>query len=508
MKKFQKLISLTMALCCVGGSMASCGGNTLENKANKLYVAALNKGYGIDWIYATLDAYCAKKGIEYEVTPVYDTSQITTKVESGAEYCNYDIIFSGNIVPAGESFLADLSDVYASTYESGTRAGQTIGESMDDTIWKTVENSNQKIFPWTGGVNGLMVNYEAVVKALGANWEDTYKCRTTDELLEFCAALKDAGLSPFIHAASTHYYQALYDAWFAQWNGVKGVEDYFEGKYVDELGATRIGPEVCFNQGVYEAAKVMESIFSSGYSLSESNGLEWDICQTYFMLGKSAMFSNGDWNNREMSKSFPNTDIRMLHTPVLSSLGTKWGITEDELLALIDYVDAVNAGKEATKPSIDNVDELIAKTKEARAWAFTYADYHMGSVISYSTKIDLAKDYLKFLVSDEGQAEYVKATKGLTMCFGYDLETYEAFNELPEFAKSRWEIARSARFYCTDKTSTFGSVGLEPFRMRSTAPLGVLLSRTNNRKTALDIYNEDYEYYKTVWSSFVLASTK
>lgn len=508
MKKFSRIASVALATVCMSSMFAGCGGNKIEHDENTLYVAAINKGYGIEWLYGLLDEFSAAKGIKYEVTPVYDDSQITTRIESGAEYCNYDLVFTANKKPAADRFLADLTDVYASTYESGSRAGQTIQDSMDDRVWNFVEGSGKNVIPWTGGVNGLMVNYQAVAKVLGDGWENTYKVRTTDELIDFCEVLSEKGLAPFLHAAATQYYQFLYDCWFAQYNGIQGVNDYFEGKYVDEFGATRIGPEVCFNQGVLESAKVMEEIFSNGYSHKDSNGLEWDVCQTYFMLGNSAMFCNGDWNNQEMSKQFPNTDIRMIQTPVISALGDKLGITEEQLVQLIDYVDATNAGESATKPSIDNVDDLIAAVKEARSWAFTYADYHMGSVISYSTKIDLAKEFLKYMASDAGQAKFVEKTKGLTMCYGYDLESYAKYNELPAFAKSRWTIARDATLYFIDSTSTFGGVGLQPFHMRTVAPLEVLLSRTTNRKTAQDIYEEDYEYYKTVWSSFVLAGNQ
>ena len=513
MKNVKKAICLGLSLCTLGTSLfaGACGGSN-ENREDTLYVAVINKGYGLDWIYGLLDAYCAKhEGLKYELAPAYDDSTIRTKVETGVQYCNYDLIFTGAREPADGNFLADLSDVYAYQYESGTRAGQTVEASMESRIKKAMTKRSDglayKVMPWTSSTSGLMINEKVMVDNFGTDWQNIYKLRTTNELLELCADLAEKEIPAFLHNAATNTYGSMFYTWFAQYNGVEGVDNFYNGIYVDELGKKKIGPEVALNKGTEEAAKAMESVFGAGYSHKDSNGYQSaKESQTFFFLGKSALYVNGDWLKREMSMQFPNAQIRMYPIPVLSSIGTKYGITEEQLLTLIDYVDATNDGLTAEKPNISTdeytADELIEEIREARSWDNTIADYNTAAVTSYSTKLDVAKDFLKFMCSDEGQEIYVNKLDGLTMCYGYDLKAHEGYSSLPTFAKDRWEIVKNATYHYVDFTTKYGEAGLKPFAIMSQGPLEVLMSRTNNKKSAKDVYDYDYEYYRQVWNTY------
>lgn len=516
MKKLKKTL-VTILACLMGFSVfAGCSASgTNENKADTIYVSVINKGYGTDWLYSLLDAFCAiHTDYSYEVSKAYDDTMIQTNIESGAEYCNYDLAFTGNMSPADTKYLLDIKDVYASTYATGTRAGKTVKECMDPNVLALLEDVNPVTkeptgsyyrMPWTGGINGLLVNYSKVTEVLGAGWENTYPCRTTDELLAFCSALKAKGFAPFIHSATTKYYQFLYDAWFAQYNGTQGISEYYKGRYYDEGEDTvKEGPEAAVNDGVHESLKVMESIFSNGYSHDKSNGIDWEVCQTYFMLGYSAMFANGDWNNLEMMKQFPNNDIRFMKLPVISALGTKYGITEDQLKTIIDYVD----GKTSVKPTVSNAnytaEQLIEIVREARAWTATYIEYYNVAIPVYSKKTEIAKEFLKFMVSDDGQRIFSKSTKGLTMCYGYNLEeNAELFGSLNNFAKTRWNIAKNASYFIGTRREKFGAVGFGPFTAKNLAPIEVLMSRSSDRWSAERCFEYDYTLAQGTWSSYL-----
>lgn len=512
MRKLSKLLCAVLGIVMSIGFVGCSGGGDGKPKEDTLYVGAVNKGYGIQWLYDLLDEYCEQKGLKYEVTPVYDDAQLKSKVET-PEFCSYDLIFTGAISPCDVKYLADLSDVYDYQYLEGSRKGLTVKESMNSQALKVFgELRGQfayKLMPWVGGFSSLILNKDAIDKTLGAGWETTYRLRTTDELLAFCEVLSAKGLAPFVHCADSNFYHALYDTWFAQYNGESGVDDYYNGKYIDAYGRSQVGSAVCYNDGVLESMKVMESIFSNGYSHKESNGITAEVMQTYFMLGYSAMIANGDWNNREMEKQFKDTNTVMVKTPIISALGTKLGIVESDLLALIDYVDAVLDGQTPEKPNVNStaglsVDELIASVTEARAWEFSSMHYQTVGVMDYNKK-EIAKDFLKFMLSDRGQEIFIQASGGLTQCYGYDLEEYSGYSELSEFAKTRWDIFKDVKFhYSYNNITTFGKLGFQPFYDRSLAPIEVLLSREANRYTAQKIYEDDFSHYDSVWATYLM----
>ena len=493
--------------------MTACGkgkkASVVERKDKTLYVASINKGYGIAWLEALLEEFCEQKGWDYVLYPVYTDSMLTQKIEAGAMACNYDLVFAGTGSIADKEFLLDLSDVLDSTIETGDRAGKKISECLDPTVYAGMGSKETGYYrmPWTGGVNGLLINNAAIEGVLGKDWKSKYPCRTTDELLDFCAALKNAGLAPFIHSANTNYYSFLYEAWFAQYNGLQGLSDYFNAYYTDYLGDKVRGYQVARNEGVLEAAKVMESIFGNGYSHESSNSIDWEVTQTYFMSGKAAMFSNGDWNNIEMMKQFPDNDVRFMQLPIVSALGTKLGITEEQLRQLVDYVDG-KGEKPAVSSSNYSEEEIITAVKEARSFAASYADAHNVFIPEYSANADMAQEFLKFMASDEGQHIFSEKTGGLTMCYGYDLAKDEIYDSLSEFAKSRWEVADDVSLYVTDRSESYARAGLSPFRARGLAPLEVLMSRTDDRYTAQMVYDYDYESIKGEWSLIQSKVTK
>ena len=504
MKRITKVV-IALALCFSMLFATACSGGEKkeENSEKTLHVAAVNKGYGIDWLEAMLEDFCEDTGWEYVLYPYYDDSVATQKIESGIEACNYDIVFTGSRQIASTKYLMELSDVLNSQIESGTRAGLKISECIDPTVFAGLEDADEEgkyyKMPWTGGINGLLFNNAAITKALGADWQEQYPCRTTNELLEFCEACKKAGLAPFIHSAVSNYYSFLYEGWFAQYNGTEGMKEYFNGRYTNFLGEQTVGYDVSKNAGVLESVKVMESIFANGYSHEKSNAIDGEVTQTLFMTGEAAMISNGDWHQLEMQEQFPESDIRFMKLPIISALGTKLGITEEQLIALVDYVDG-NGEKPEISTGTYTAEQLVEIVKDARSWVSSYADAFNVYIPSYSVNGETAKEFLKYMVSDEGQHIFSEVTQGLTMCYGYDLSQDAIFSELSEFAASRWEIATDAQYYIYQRGEAWNRAGLHPFRAIAKAPLEVLLSRTEDRYTAQMIYDYDYDYFKSNWS--------
>lgn len=509
MRKTFKGLALGLCALIASVGVVGCGGNETKNSEDTIYAVVINKGYGTEWADALLKRFCElNPTYKYEIEKVYNDNQIIDKVESGLQYCRWDLAFNGATFAADTDYLLPLNDVLDWKLQEGARAGTSIKSNMDENALKGIvkkENGEDVYYamPWTAQVGGLCVNNDAVVAKLGENWRETYPCRTTEELLVFCEALQTAGLEPLMHAADNDYYTGITSVWFAQYNGEAGVTDYYEGRFSTPLGV-QVGPAVAKNTGVLRAYEVIEEIGKNGYFYEDGYGLEWDVAQTRFMTGATAMLPIGDWVQSEMNRQYPNVDVQYIPYPVISALGEdKLGITDEELANIVGYVDG-DISKQPTFTSTKGLtaEEVMAWVKEARSWSRSYVNNFTVCIPEYSKKIDISKEFLKFMVSDEGQKIYAQATNGLTMCYGWNIEEEDSvWNSIGAFAKSRWKIAKNAKFLLRDRWESYGKAGLKPFRATDKAPIPILLSRDKNKWTAQQAYDYDYTTYESEWAS-------
>lgn len=524
--KMKKLISvlLCVLMCLSVASLAACsqrdpdnpydGGNKADTE-NTLDILALKKGYGVEWLYALADAFTAKQketNPDFEITIRTETEDatITATLENGLDYCKYDLFFTGtDVLPfikssmasPANALLAEITDVYDATPDGGKSVKNSMDESLLVAFRKEKENGDEAFYtiPWVNSISGLLVNDDVMIKAFGADWQKTYPVRTTKELEIVAEALKNKGIPAFIHASETHYYHALYEPWWAQYEGLDSVADFYAGRYIDANGESAMGPEIFLQEGRLKAVEALDSVLK-GHFYTASNNIGWNETQTRFMLGDAAFFPNGDWNNYEMSAAFPNSNVRMLRIPVISALGEKLEITELQLREVIDYVD----GTTDKKPSVS--DTVIEEVREARNITFSYSNYHTAFVASYGRGLNYAKEFLKFMTSVEGQKIFAKAMLGPTLPYGYDVSAdSEIWNNYDAFAKSCYTVAKSAKYYFRRNDLPLGGAGLVPYRMSSDAPLEVLLTRSNDRKTPKEISDADYAYYSngTAWTSLL-----
>lgn len=534
MKK-QTVTRMIATLCtlAMGMSLTACGGGTgksydgknVADSENTLDIVTLDKGYGTDWLYALADAYKDKyPEVEITITKETEDANITNKLEMGGEYSKYDLFFAGTDVRSmitsmlngdeEKSYLADLTDVYEAQPD-----GKMIKDTLDPSllaVFQYEKDGEEKYYtmPWVQTIAGLLANEEVLAEKLGEDWESQYPVRTTNELLAVCAKLAEKDVPAFIHAADTSYYQFLYEVWWGQYEGLESIENFYSGRYFDEVEQKyKVGPEIFNQQGRLEALNVMEDIFGAGYSDKRSNSYTWNETQTHFMLGDAAFFSNGDWNNLEMEKSFPDSKVRFVRTPIVSALGEKLGITEEQLCQVIDYVDGMLDGEETEKPSFAptgayTMDQVIEEVKKARTLTYTYSNYFTAFAASYGKGLEHAKNFLIFMASEEGQEIFAKAMDGPTLPYGYDVQSNdEIWSSYSDYAKSRWVIARNASYQYIRTDKPLGAVSMNAYRAISKAPIEVLLCHedSNTRMTAQEIYETDYTYYKgsTAWEDLL-----
>ena len=152
-----------------------------------------------------------------------------------------------------------------------------------------------------------------------------------------------------------------------------------------------------------EALKVLPSLLSpKGNVFSGSNNLTHTVVQTYFLNNKGLMTPNGSWIENEMKGSISanSAQIKMMKCPVLSSVGTLLGLSEEQLVAVIAYVDG-DADSSQTAYAESLSEDILNRIREAR---YIYLDesiqHHMVIPVTSDAK-DAAKRFIQFYYSDE-----------------------------------------------------------------------------------------------------------
>lgn len=513
MKKFLALfLSAAISTACLAA--VGCGEKQPDDE-NSLIIDIWEAGYGTSFLERAAAAYEEKNpGKQVFVNVSSDSEKLRVELPSGPRNIPTDIYFGagvyfdlisiGETTIAGEHYdhmLADLSAVYEATPEGEDR---TIAEKLTPSYVDYYEvDGKYYMLPWAGGMGGLVYNKDMFEEN---GWEIP---RTTDELFELCDTIltEGDGVYPFFYSGIEPYWDFVYDVWFAQYEGLEAFNKSWEGEYYDEArGSYVFGPEIMAMNGKYETLLVMEKILNqipadgSVYTHPNSSVATYTEAQLYFLMGQSAMMPNGDWLENEMRENNTGVNMSFMPIPVISALGTKLGISEEQLRAAVDYVD----GNTSQKPDLS--DETLGRVREARSIVKTIGVNHTIAVPVYSNAIPLAIDFLTFLFSDEGMGIYFEETGGSQLPGTFDVTSMPGYAELSVFQLSRCDILNEEAnvIYTNVKNPLYFKGGLSVFtNIASWGRLESMLSSSEPeyKKDAYDIYTGNLDYVRRNWSS-------
>ncbi len=420
MKKFITML-LTFCLAITSLLAVGCGGGDSDTT---LQIEVLDKGYGYAWLTALKKEFeSIHEGYTVKITPSTDSTNYETTLTSGRT--KTDIYFSTdhmmkyqyNPMTIGRTrydcILASLEDVYETTIPG---EGITVGEKVNQQ-WKeffTIERSdgteNIYLFPYVTGMTGILVNEDV--------WEDSWWTdsdgfpNTTDELFTVCDTIKETKV-PFVHSLDESYYNILWEQFVAQYEGVSAMDNFWN--CIDKQG-NELSPNIMNYEGLLKGYEVIHDLLkaSNGYQFDKSNEYDTTSAQTSFFNAENgiAMMYNGDWVMTELRKSTTAevSDVKFVKSPVISALGTKLGITDAELSAIIEYVD----GATTTEPTFTSTanftkEQVIARVREARNINPSMGFWQGAFVPAYSEQLEIAKEFLVFMASDKGLETYSKA---------------------------------------------------------------------------------------------------
>ncbi len=457
--KFKSALAIALAatLCvCMTACNPSEGERPKPNGdsslTGSLTVRIVDRGYGSEWLKQIAESYEAThKGCKVKVDTANDDNAVTARAATSSNDADIIVTTQGMYQLERGGNLVDLTDVYDSVQEGYT---VPLKERMNQTYRDYFETSDNKFYqmPWIDAYAGFLYNKTSLDKALG---EGKYKLpNTTHEFEALCKQLKDKGLEPISMSTAEFYYNIVEFTWMAQYmGGLEAYNNMLRGYYLNDSGeyvpcASRDDLVRLRNDKARTVVgqAVIDLVGQGKYAHSESNKMNFTDAQNAFLgLGygtnskECGFYLCGDWFANEMKVSLESSgsDVRFMRTVVLSeivdTLETK--ITDAQLSKLIDAIDA-------GETSYDGISQKdFDRVKEARFMSYAYGTWHTMAIPKIrkgGAQYDLAKDFLKYIVTDEMQAMFAQTEDGLVMPYGYDatrLET-EYGLQLSEYARS------------------------------------------------------------------------
>lgn len=468
MKKSHIVSALIMSALLAFASLSACGGqNSSEQSEAKLKIAFFDGGYGDDWMLELKRAYeYINKGAEITAVPIYDKENFASQISGGTS--SYDMYFTvghpyaythTKISAYGKEFdgyFADITDVYNYVPEGETLA---VKDKLNDDYEAFANDGGKYNFiSWAIGTQGITYHENYFT---GNGWSVPL---TTDSLIELAEDIKAADLKikvdgayktvyPFIYCAEDEYWSYMMPIWFAQYEGKSGWDDYWN--CIDGNG-NQYTTEINSYTGMLRAFEVLSDIMldEKGYNHYLAKSKSFDIMQSIYLDGQSVMMVNGDWMTNELKENnYDLTDVRLMKTPVISAIVEKLELYEDgtaaysslsaekrkyyddKLCAIIKDVD----GGKSSSELCGNAD--FARISEARGMNASNGNLHFAGITAYSKNKDTAKDFLKFMYSDEGIRIYAKNTTGCGLPVKHDYASdAELSDSIDGFVKSAMEI--------------------------------------------------------------------
>ncbi len=545
-KKFMKVLALSLAAFSVA-PMAACKGKKGGSKggAETLQLFVSDFGYGVDWAYELIDAFKAEAWVQEKYPrlsipdPTISTvrTQPVTDIES--TYASHDLYFSCDYAsnPLGEidgvRFYADLTDLYNTVIpgENVTVKDKMYPQFVEEADRDLGEGFNAMDFPWVNGSYGLLYNKYVVDTYLGANYQMPV---TTYQLVEMGNDLKKVKNAPnliMVANKQTGWTEGAFRVLWGQYGGQQGFRDFMSGQVDGQYSV-----EAMKNTGRLRSMEAIEELlwYTHGYINTDYASYDYSVTQTHYLNAEACFMFMGDWFELEMSdivndpasEGFINeaNEFYFLKTPVISSIvermdlythGTKeYSTLSDAEKAAYDaqlapIVEAIDAG--AT--SMNGVSEKdFAMIKEARTCKSTLGG-HVAFVPENSDAKGLAKDFLMFMASNKGIEAFMKATKGVSTAFKYEMDVnsdlYKSFSPLQQqrikdTSVEDWHVGKGYRTpltrsgALTDVCTQFGQNQLE---------LEFASESAKDRRTAVQIHEAIYNHVtannNAVWNNML-----
>ena len=507
MKRFLALaLSLICMLACVF-SVGCTKGLTKAQKENALIIEYYKAGYGELWIQNLAAEFTSKTGKEVVLLPRSGNEGITnmaTSLTSGVAHTDlyftsnpdFEAIYRGAALANGvryDTWFADLTDVYDSTVEGENikfkdkmfdafEEYYKMPEDYDDKDKELFYSNKYYFVPWVTGMNGFVVNMNVWNSKVGSTAEFP---KTTNELLEIFKSVKSE-IAPLIYSLGDEYFTSFLPIFMNQYEGSAEMDRFYQG--FDPNSGYRYDKDMVGYEGFLKALEFFEEMLkpANGYTHSKSVDFTFMDMQGQFLGGQALMTINGDWLEREMINNYPNAQIKMMKTPVLSSVIEKCDTINDDAT-----LSAVIAAIDNGATSYAGVSETdFAYIAEARNMQLVTGNNTVALVPVYSNQIDAAKEFLKFMATDEGMLIFRNSTNGCELPFTYTNADNKVYADASMFRQSINEaLDGSVTRFVNNKDKVFTIGGINVFMYNQ--GLRFVKAFTTGEKTAQKFFDDE-----------------
>mgnify|MGYP000763107097 FL=1 len=422
MKFCKKILTLLLACTMLFPVFAGCTKKTSPNSETDIEISFWVSGFRQEFMDAIVEAFNA----EYPEYNAFLTTgrQASTLVNTLNLKEDDTVDIYMNSLGAVRSYLDTAEDITALVKEQKIDGEDyTVLDKFDDPMIAAMTNDDDSVsmVAWAGAMTGIMYNADII------NGTDYTVPRTSEELKMLCIDLNGDGIKPIVHfqVSDLGYYLYLVKTWQAQYSGL----DYFNNTWQKLKDADGNAPskEVMLSEtdGRKQALEALGGILNPQFVLAGSNSDEFTPAQTKFIQGKAAMMVNGAWIQNEMESSGgKDMNMRMMRTPVISSIVDKCpSLNGDDMAlgAVVDSVDAVIDGGESPLTGDDaamvdvgggyRVTEADWQTiYDARTLVYSNGAQHVMFINKYSNAKAGAQKFLQFYFSDEALKIYTDYT--------------------------------------------------------------------------------------------------
>lgn len=517
MKNYKLYVKKTavfiLAVCMAFFTFAGCDKQPDYAKdPSTIVILVWSGGYGTKWVEDIAKAF-SEDYEDYNV--VVESSSLREAVSIHLmQESYYDIIISSdgrvpsfaiNSQLAGyDKNFVDISDVFAHTPEgeSLTIAQKTFPSVME---YNTSIDGKQYFAVSAASLWGMLYN----VDILG----DYSMPRTSDEFVELCGDIKNDGKVPLIFAGDADYWNPIVYTWWAQYEGEESFNKYFEGMAFDEMfDMYRYSTNIFTQKGRLYALEAAETLLNptNEYTDQNSSAYTYMRAQVDFLQGKSAMMASGGWIENEMDSSFNENEmanIDYMRIPVISKITEKLESVENgddaTLRQIIDYVD-----DNGTKPAGVSDDD-IETVRKARDLTYLIGTSQTAVIPSYSSKIPIAKEFLKYFFSDNAAKVYLESKSGAQLPINTDFtDDTSLMAKMSNIDISRMNLlSNSNMFFNSRKNPIVYLGGLAPFSYRLSIEKAFGSRNSADRVSAYDFYMYDYLYFTAnngaAWNSLL-----
>lgn len=403
------LLTGAMAVSCLAG----CGGNKQGDKkgtsTTDVEIAYWNSGLGTGWLDDVIEGF---KTVHPEYNVYYTATADAAAIGSalGMEDVDSVDLYLG-LTSTKTQYLEPLDDVLDATADGETKS---IREKINPGYLALMQDAEGKVHNLTYGGGVISFVYS---KKMFQEAGITQLPRTTDELAVVCDALRKKDMVPLCHFIDGGYYEFVNEAFYMQYEG----QDYYLNNFYackDDNGVSPSKEVFKKQDGRYNILKAYEKFITPENVLQGSNSGSHVNMQTMFVNGECAMMASGSWMANEMKGNGNLEDFDMMRLPVLSSITDKLDTVkkESDLRKLISAIDSVLDGEKTAADYQSGDGYQVEDTVISAAdWDYVYAarttlainfSGESAYIPNYSNAKEGAKEFLKYLYSDEGYKVY------------------------------------------------------------------------------------------------------